>query len=226
MSSRRFLEPTQRPLTAPEVRTLRSRGAALVRRGRRATASAIPIGAGFIGVLWALTMLASEAPWTVVTGFWLLVGAGITWWARRDLKKDQWQSDAVADRIASALRRNIADVYEIRATAYVDIEEEEDEGACYAFQVAPQTLLFITGQEFYASARFPSLDFALIYPLDEHGQSVDMLIQKRGHRTAPVRRVPATVKTTLDIPEHLELRTGTLDGIEACLRSSTGPGER
>jgi hypothetical protein len=64
-------------------------------------------------------------------------------------------------------------------------EEIEDEGACYAFELEGGRVVFVAGQEFTESARFPSLDFSLVYPLVEQGRPVEMFIEKRGGKAAP-----------------------------------------
>ncbi len=110
----------------------------------------------------------------------------------------------------------------MRASGFAEFEEIEDEGACYAFAIDEGRLAFVEGQDFYAGARFPSLDFSLVYVLDEAGQSVDMLIDKRGPKAAPTRIVPAAIKKTLDVPSHLELRAGTLADLERVLRPAAG----
>ena len=133
-----------------------------------------------------MTLLASDAPWLVITGFWLVVGAGITLWARRDLRKDTASRQQWIQGLESALRRAEADVYDILAGAFVELEEFEDEGACYAFALDESRVVFISGQEFYEAARFPSLDFSLVYVLDEAGRVADMLIENVGPR--PRRR--------------------------------------
>ena len=97
---------------------------------------------------------------------------------RRVIRAKQFES--MSRGLESALRRNTGDVYDIRATSFAEIEEIEDEGACYAFEMENGLVAFIQGHEFYDSARFPSLDFPLLYVLDETGHTVEMLIDKRG----------------------------------------------
>ena len=121
----------------------------------------------------------------------------------------------------SALRRNAADVYDVRARLFAELEEIEDEGACYAFELDDGRIAFIQGQEFYESARFPSLDFSLVYVLDEADQSVDTLIDKRGAKAAPARRIPAAVKQRLDVPDHPEVRKGRIADLEDILATSS-----
>ena len=113
----------------------------------------------------------------MITGFWLVVGAGITFWVLRDLRKDASSQQQWIQGLESALRRAEAEVCDIRASAFVELEEFEDEGACYAFALDEAHVVFISGQEFYEAARFPSLDFSLVYVLDEAGRAADMLIE-------------------------------------------------
>jgi hypothetical protein len=122
--------------------------------------------------------------------------------------------------LESALARDAADVYDVRATSYAELEEIEDEGACYAFELEGGILVFIAGQELYAGPRFPSLEFSLVYILDEHDQHVDMLIDRRGPKASPARTIPAAVKRKLVVPDHLTVLSGRLDDLEACM----GPG--
>lgn len=196
-------------MTEQERRVLRARIRSLKGRGARSRTRWIPIAIGVVGVLWLLTILASDAPWMVVTAFWLVTGVVIALWVRRDMKKHASQFDDMAAGLQSALTANAADVYDVTARAFVEFEEVEDEGACYAFEIDGPRLVFVSGQEFYAGARFPSLDFSLVYVIDEAGRTVDMLIDKRGARAKPARTIPASKQT--EQPEHLEVRAGTID---------------
>ena len=210
--------PSRRPLTEAERRLLRSKIQDSTRRQRDAS-KRIPVATfGTVLALWLATLLASDAPWPVVTVFWLIVGTGLALWLRRDQRKEDRDARQWTQRLESALRRNEAEVFDIRATAFVELEEFEDEGACYAFELDDRRVMFVSGQEFYEAARFPSLDFALVYALDEKGRSADMLIEKRGAKATPVRTMPFAVKHGLQIPEHLDVIEGPLDQLEARLR--------
>lgn len=217
MPDSHVLEASRRPLKENERRLIRARIRSLAARGRRASRLSLPVAAGLILVLWLWTILASDSAWFIITAFWLIVGAGITLWVRRDMRKHAAQFEGTARGLESALKHNAADVYNVRARSFAELEEIEDEGACYAFELDGNRLVFITGQEFYESARFPSLDFSLVYVLDEAGQAVDMLIEKRGAKAEPVKKIPALIKKKLDVPEHLEVRTGTIDNLEDSL---------
>jgi len=203
------LTPARRPLTATEQRALKSKIRSLTARARRTSKAAVYTTAGGIFLLWLLTLLASDAPWPVVTGAWLSIGVAIGWGVYREMRTDAQHLHAMAAHLRSALRRNAADVYDIRARAFVEVEEVEDEGACYAFDVGEQ-VVFVMGQEFYQSAKFPSLDFSLVYVLDEQNRPADMLIDKRGPRVAPLRVIPGATKERI-APEHLEVRGGSLE---------------
>jgi hypothetical protein len=135
-------------------------------------------------------------------------------WVARDAKRDAAQLQSMARGLQSALKKNVADVYDVRARDFVEFEEIEDEGAAYAFELEGGRVLFISGQEFYPGARFPSLDFSLVYFVDEGGQTVDMQIEKRGPKAAPQRLIPAAIKERLEIPEHLETRPGGIAHLE------------
>ena len=220
----RVLDPSRRPLTEPERRLIRAKIRSLTARGRRARTVAVPIAGGVVLVLWVWTILATDAPWFIVTAFWLIVGGALALWVRRGMRTDERRLAGMARDLESALRRNAADVYDVRARSFAEFEEIEDEGACYAFELDDDRLVFITGQQFYESARFPSLDFSLVYVLDEAGQAVDMLIDKRGAKATAVRRIPAAVKQRLDLPDHLEARVGRIADLEGSLGPSSRPG--
>lgn len=208
-------KPRRRPLTEAERRALRAKIRALAGTRKRASKASLLLTGGGVLLLWLWTLWASDAPWVVVTAFWLVVGAAIGFWVRRDMRRDAGRMGDMARRMESALRKNAADVYDVRARRFAEFEEIEDEGAGYAFELDGDRLVFVSGQEFYESARFPSLDFSLAYALDEHGQSVDLFIEKRGAKAAPAKKIPAVVKRTFDLPEHLEMRAGTIDDLKA-----------
>jgi hypothetical protein len=74
----------------------------------------------------------------------------------------------------------------------VEFEEEEDEGACYAFaQDGGASTIFVIGQEFYDDDDFPNSDFAIVEILGGSGRPVDVLVTKRGRKLTPERVVAA-----------------------------------
>ncbi len=211
------LQPTHRPLTDAERRTIRTRVHRLAKRGRQAPRASLSISAAVVIVLWLVTLLASDAPRLVITLFWGVAGVVITGWVWRDMRRDAASLAGFAARLESALERNAADVYNIVSTTFVAFEEFEDEGASYAFELADGRIVFISGQEFYEGAKFPSLDFSIVHVLGGDDAVVDMFIEKRGAKVAPARTIPAARKHGLNIPDHLAVRRGRLDDLERWL---------
>jgi hypothetical protein len=214
----RAAESTRRPLTEGQRRTLAAKARSLRQQSqaRWRVYMVSPIG---IGVLWLLTILASDQPWQVVTVFWAVVGAGISAWVVFGLRRDMSETRASAEMCESAYRRNESDVVDVRSTAYISFGEYEDEGPCYAFALEQGGVLFLQGQQYYPSARFPSLDFSIVTPLDEHGRAVDEMIEKRGPTAAPIRIAPPAVKLDLNLPENMIVLDATLEDIEERLRA-------
>lgn len=211
------LESSLRQLTVAEQRLLGLKIHDLESRLRRGPKSLVP-GAVVIAILCIVTLALSDTPWPIVTVFWVAVGGGISIWVRHDLKKDLRSLSGMLRRYESARERNEAEVFDIKAKAFADFEETEDEGACYAFEIDGDRLAFVQGQQFYPEAKFPSHDFSLVHILDEDGLAVDVQIDKRGPKVAPARTIPAATKLGLEIPEHLEVLHGQLDDIEDLLR--------
>jgi len=216
------LESRVRQLIESEQRLLRAKRRDLQTRSRGRPWAVAGIGLAFFGALWALTVAVSDAPWHVVTVFWMFVGTGITLWVRRDLNKDVPAFDAMLVGINSALQANKAKSIDVKAKAFVSFEEVEDEGACYAFEVCEDTLFFLLGQQYYEKARFPSLDFSLVQSLDERGRIVDEWIVKRGPKATPDRVIPAAQKWQLNLPDDQVSIKGRLDEIEALLGTRSG----
>jgi hypothetical protein len=168
------------------------------------------------GLLWVATSLLSDAPWPVVTFFWVCLGTGMGVWMitgerRKISRRKEW--------IEAALSRNEAEVAHIRSSEMVEFEEIEDEGAAYAFQVDGDIVVFVEGQDFYPSARFPNTDFEVIRIYGRDDEMAEMLIEKHGEKLRPVRRISARVKRTLSLPGHLKTVRGRLAELERILRA-------
>lgn len=216
------LEPGQRALRPAERRLLRRKLHDFRTNVGRPSHVFVP-GAAIFGVLWLLTLGLSDAPWAVVTLFWVVVGGGITGWIWWQARGDLGPLDGTAEGLESALRHGRARTYDVRAERYVELEEFEDEGACWAFDLGKGRVLFLAGQEYYPSARFPSLDFSIVEALDERGRVADGWIEKRGPAAEPERVIPAAVKWELALPESLHVVEADLDRLEEVLPSSGPP---
>lgn len=216
-----YLESRKRSLSAAERRLLSAKAKAL-RSQEKSPRKVALLAGGVVAALWLATILASDSPWSVITLFWVVVGTGIGVWVWRDARRDSKYAVAMARRLESALVRDEANVFDFKARSFVEFQEIEDEGACYAFDLGDGVMAFVAGQEFYPEARFPSLDFSIVYPLDADGYEVDVLIEKRGSKADPVRKLAAKVKRDYVIPEHLEALEGQLSELESLLSRYRG----
>jgi hypothetical protein len=81
-------------------------------------------------LLAILTLLASDAPRTLIVGCWSALCLLFTRWIglpARKLMRNQTRT------LEEAICANHAREIRLQSTRVVEFEEEEDEGACYAF---------------------------------------------------------------------------------------------
>ena len=208
------LMPSEKPLAGPERRALEMKLAGLKHAGRKAVRHSLTGQLIAFVVLCGLTLLLSDAPPPIVLSFWLAIMALIGVWIAID-------GYLRGRTLSSTLRRTLASgrVREVRivASGVVEFEEESDFGAYYAFQIADDRIVFIWGQEFYATSKFPNSDFALIDVLDPDGERVDFFIRKSGQKLEPIRTIPVDVQRRLQLPEHLRVMEGKLAQLERLL---------
>ena len=209
---------TVRPLSKSERRLLESKISALHQREKQYRVRSVKISLALWGGASGLTLLANPANrtasgWPVVELVWGGIALLMAVWL---ILKDRRQRLARIHSIRDALYRSEAHVVRIRSDAVVEFEEEEDEGACYAFQAA-ENIVFISGQEFYPSAKFPNTDFSLVQIRDRRGAPVESLIATDGKRLQPIRTIPAELKAKLRVPEHLQVLEGKLDDLDRLL---------
>jgi hypothetical protein len=216
-----MMETVVRPLTEKEHRLLsgllfrRQRSLATLRRRM------LLIGSVFWGGLWGLMMIATlldkKGPsWYASLLIGLSIALPISLWSYLSLRPKLF---ADVCRVESALRRNEARVIRIQSQAMVEFEEVEDEGACYAFQLDKHRIVFVSGQDFYPSARFPNADFSLVSIYGDDNIMVEAFIEKQGNRLQPLRCVSSEQKSRMMIPSHLETIEGDLSHIEQLLAS-------
>jgi hypothetical protein len=204
----------ERRLSDEEREQLTERLANSRAESKRALLKTGGASAAVCSVLGFLTLLASDAPRAIVTAFWVVLCLVFTLWIGvpwRRLMRSQ------ARVFEEAIRTNRAREIRLQATRVVEFEEEEDEGACYAFDHDGNAAVFIVGQEFYEDDDFPNTDFSMVEILGERGQAIDVLLIKRGRKLHVERVVPAEVKNRLELPEHLTIVPGPLDRIEESL---------
>lgn len=167
-----------------------------------------------LGPLWALTMAGAPFPWYVGTAFWLGLG-GVLWpWIYfSELPKEKTR----LRHYEEAMQRNQAHEIRIQSDEMVEFEEQEDEGVCYAFQLPGRRIVFITGQEYYPSAKFPNSDFSLVQIYGQNGFLLEEFKEKHGRKIKPKRTISPKLKWELRIPNNLEVIEGELDELERLL---------
>ena len=208
---------SERALTDEERRQLAARLQNARAEGAQALVKAGAASAAVCAVLALLTLLASTAPPAIVLVFWATLAIGFTLWVGlpwRRLMRGQ------IPILESALRAGRARVLHIQSPRVVEFEEEEDEGACYAFEHDAASSLFIIGQEFYEDEEFPNTDFSIVEILGESGTPIDSLIVPHGLKLTPERTIPAAVKHRLELPDHLAVVAAPLDRVESALAAA------
>ncbi len=161
-------------------------------------------------------LLSGEGPWYLVLGL-IIPGVGLA--VLLGSISARKQSNFRITELEEVLSKNRASVIHIKSDKMVEFEEIEDEGACYAFQVAEEKIAFVCGQDYYASAKFPNTDFCVIAICTGAGNPVEGGVEKLGQKLKPIRIIPRKVKETLDVPDHLEVIDGKLEDLETLLRS-------
>ena len=197
---------------------LETQAAVVVESARVALLKSALASVAVCGVLAALTLLASDAPRPVILGFWAAIAALLSVWIglaeRRRLRQK-------AASLAAGLHADRVRGIRIQSPRVVEFEEIEDEGACFAFEVGPNRVVFIHGQQFYATDAFPNSDFSIIEVLDPNGAVVDELFSAKGSHLAPIRMIDRQTKARLELPGHLEVASVSLDHLEDQLPPAT-----
>jgi hypothetical protein len=205
---------TERALTGEERNRVTAALADARRESRLALVKTGAAGALICSGLAVATFAATDSPRIVVAAFWSAAWLLFTLWIGLPWRR---LMRAQVPVFADAARANRAREIRLQSSRVVEFEEEEDEGACYAFEHDAGSSVFVVGQEFYEDEDFPNTDFAMVEILGTHGRPVHILLVKRGAKLAPERVVPAAVKSRLELPEHLTIVPAPLDRIEAAL---------
>lgn len=174
--------------------------------------------AAFWGMMLVARLVDHNGPnWYQSAGLAAAFSLVVSVWAYLSVKPELVLD---AERHESALRTNEAHVIRVQSSQMVEFEEHEDEGACYAFQLENRQILFISGQEFHSSAKFPNTDFSLAEIAAADGTIVQCFLEKSGKRLRPQRKISSKQKALLRIPDHMQMIEGELGQIEQILASS------
>lgn len=210
-----LLHVQNRPLNEKERRYLKAQRATLARRRDTLLRRIILACAIISGLLATLTALDERKHIVIIFASWAVVGSALSICAyipeRRKLSRGLGGYE-------HALASGICAERQIRAKRMWEFEEQEDEGACYAFELEAGGVAFVVGQEFYGGARFPNSDFSIVEFHSSKGEMIDFLIEKRGVKLAAERVISSEEKERLDIPENGTYLNGTLEQVYARLR--------
>jgi hypothetical protein len=209
------LASSESPIAGPERRALSMRLAALRdEQSRAARRLLVRLLLFFFVPFCVFIALTSNASLPVIIGGCLAGTLLLGLWIGVE---EHLRTRRLQLRLSQTLESGRAREIRVVASAVVEFEEVEDEGACYAFQIADAQMVFVSGQLFYSSAKFPNSDFSLVDVLSPSGELVDCFIRKQGEKLVPIRIVSADVKQRLRIPPHLHVMAGTLAQLEQLL---------
>jgi hypothetical protein len=204
---------TVRPLSDQEASRLRKQ---LARRPRLSLASPRLwiVGVGFSAVFWGLTVAASKLVlWPSV--LWGSLAILLPLWIGWD---EHRRGEGRRRRLRSALAANRVEEHRVATTEAVALDEVEDLGEAWAFQVEPDRIL-VLGPRQELPRGFPTTEFTFAEVRDEDGAILDTRFALRGEPLRPLRRVPAGAQRGLLLPAEFALLPGRLDRLEDLLRT-------
>ena len=118
----------------------------------------------------------------------------------RSIIRQDKHNRAMIRALNDALQNGTAVEETIKSDRMIEIQELEDEGACYLFEVEDKKLLLLFGQEYYPGPKFPVTDFSLIQIQDSKKNPIEFFIEKRGEKLKPYRTIPAKDRLKQMIP--------------------------
>ena len=213
----------ERKLTEKEFRLLKSRIRAEEKRYRsrfQIVGIQCLFGFGIAGIICLLgKFLSEDTPpiWFFMLIFWG-AGALLSVLLVKSALQDNRTVSQSLSYLKDALQHGRARVEKIQAQRMIEVEESEDEGACYFFEIEDGKLFQLSGQEYYAGAQFPSSDFSLIDILDRHGHPVTSLLEKKGAKLKPYKMISATDKIKNIIPYDQKFIDCSIDEFEKYIK--------
>jgi hypothetical protein len=216
-----------RMLSPKEIRFLRQQKSVLERR--RSTLGRRAVTAYLFTLLVMLVIFGLLALWTFwgegknpkfIFGFWGVLGALIALSLIPNTKEERVRLSERISEYDFAISRNQCEDTAIAARKMWELEEHDDEGSCYAFELEYGGVVFVMGQEFYPSARFPNENFSIIHFRNPTHEPFEMLIEKKGKKISPERVISVKEKKGLVIPRHREFFDGTLEDVFAKLKKA------
>jgi hypothetical protein len=163
--------------------------------------------------LWALSVFVLPAQWTLLTLFWFAFAVIVCGSAYYSEKR---RLGNIVRQLEEAVALNQAHVTKIQSLEFVEIEEQDDEGPTYAFQLPGNKIVFVSNQDF-PTAKFPNSEFSLVEIRDNAGKLVHWVVAKEGVKITPLRKISARNARHLWVPNYLDVIDGTLDELEQLL---------
>jgi len=142
--------------------------------------------------------------------------------ALRTLFRQNRDNSRMIAVLKDALAGGSARVETISCKRFIEVEEFEDEGACYLFEIDDKRLFLLFGQEYYSDAEFPSTDFSLVDILDANRNPIDSYVEKRGEKLKPYRIISASDKLKEVIPYDEKFINCGLDELDSYMIRRVG----
>lgn len=129
------------------------------------------------------------------------------------------------DQLEAVLERGVSRTTRCCSQQVAEAEEIEDEGATFFFQVEPDKIFVLSGQQYYATRRFPNSDFEIVEVWCD-GTPVQFSIACHGEKLRPqVRLSKASKEALLEkdcYPEDFDLIEGRIERLEEALLARAG----
>ena len=113
--------------------------------------------------------------------------------------------------------KNLVTVVQIRSETYFLLEEEDDEGDFYLFQLADNQIFSFGGQDFYENDKFPSNDFEIIEGRGIKNEILILEIDVRGEKIKPAKIISGKQKWDMlaspsyPLPDKLTIAEGRIE---------------
>jgi len=148
----------------------------------------------------------------------LLIALGfLATWSFEKKRKLPKLKKSILD-LESALQDGVAQVWNIQPTAFIELDEIEDEGEFFFLQIEARKVILLGGQDFYEAKRFPTTDFDLIDICDSNGNQLAFRIEQRGTPLLPLKVIGQDDPIREFIPyDYIELDC-SLEELESCLK--------
>jgi hypothetical protein len=200
----------ERELRAQEIQTLEKRSRQINKRRSRLTKFVL---------VWTTTCFVAGAIIAIFMNpnLWLLLAvtvfifAGIGLWT---FLQEQGRGQKELKQIEYLRTANRVTSIKVQTKEFYELTEEEDEGAYYLFQIAPDKILSFGGQDFYSNKKFPSSDFEIVEGKGEGGQTILLETYSHGDKIKPLKKIKGKEKWDLlkkIKPDEFEIIDGRLE---------------